>query len=159
MLDATSKAVEGIIKASLKIDEWDELPMLIAVHEDGANHMIAFSNEADPVESLALSSLILLKAREESPIVGLVFLVEGWSLNARDGLDVEEARAELAAAGKRFSDHPAAIEIKMFTAIDVDGIKAYCIERGSGAVEVDASEAMSGRVPDALRVLMMEVTA
>ena len=158
MLDTTIKALEAITKTSLKIDGWDEIPMLLVVCASGKQTLATL--DGDLFEMLATVGPKLREGVGDD-ITGLVLTNEGWGLStdAVGGTeaDLRAVQAELLLTGRRFADHPAAVEIKLFTAIDREGITAREIKRGDPEVKEPDGQA-GGRLIDHLKALFEEVT-
>lgn len=157
MLDTTIEALDFLVTTSQKRDEWDEIPMLMIVTASGKNTLAAL--DGDIFEML---ETVGSRLRESvgGDVTGLILTNEGWGLksDAAGVKDLQKEVAELHLTGRRFADHPAAVEIKIFTAIDREGIEARQVERGNPVVDI-RREGMSGRLVDHLKALFAEVTA
>lgn len=155
MLNTTTEALDFLVKTAQDLDQWDEMPMLMIVHESGKNTLAALAG-GDIFEMLAT-----VGPRLKRPgITGLVLTNEGWALKAPVAeIDVlQTVMEELHRTGRRFADDPRAIEVKIFTAIDREGVVGRQIKRGSPVAE-NAGEDMAGRMVVALKALFREVTA
>jgi hypothetical protein len=156
MLDTTTKALEAITKTALSIDEWDEIPMLLIVSASGKNTFAVL--DGDIYEMLATVGS-RLRESVGNDITGLVLVNEGWGLSSKvsETANLQAEVDELRRTGRRFADHPAAIEIKIFTAIDREGIEYRQIERGDSEARKPDGQ-MGGRMIGALKALFDEVT-
>lgn len=154
MRKSTITELDHVIAMSQSVNEWDELPMLFVVSEDGPVAMVVL--DGDIFEMLSTVGPELKKS--VSGVTGLILMNEGWALSSERTKDLEKVRRELYLSGRRFSDHPDAIEIKMFSALDDEGMVMRKIERGNPEPE-EMPDGAQGRVPDHLRTLLMELTS
>lgn len=170
MLDTTIEAAGHIIEASLRIDEWDEMPMLVVVLDNGHAGIIALAGDAEVPDQIPALVDPIKRQADGTKVIGLVLSTEAWSLSAKFTETDDEATKEAAQnalqievfklqlEGKRFSDHPDAVEVKTFALVDATGIEFRSIYRGSAEVRTQEGT-MTGRVPDALKALLAEVNA
>lgn len=160
MLQTTTEALDWAVETALKINEWDMVPMLLATRDTGVSEFVALAGD-DLFGMLATLGPVL--RREDSAVTGLILMNEGWGLSASrvEAGAMTNLRAEVAElrrTGRGFADHPAAVELKMFTAIDAEGVEVRKIERGnSEAQSTDGGAA--GQVIDLIKALFEEVTA
>lgn len=166
--------ITGLVEVSRQVDEWDQIPMLFVYQADpdGVKDFVAtimgLGFEGDPVVGLhAMVNAIQRGGRPplpaSTPILGMVLQNEGWGLRSED-IPHEEIEAWIA-AGKRYVDHPAAVETKIFTGVRNLGsgpvIKVeilntmYTRHEEADAPIVATTE---GRIPDVLRALFVAMT-
>lgn len=158
MQETTLKALDAMVKMAQEVNEWDEFPMLLVVQKSGPDSLVVLDGD-DVFEMLATVGPRLREGGLHD-VTGLVFANEGWALSSERVHDLKTVAAELRASGKSFSDHPDAVEVKIFTALDAEGLVMRQIERGNPEVqEMPAGGTTSGRMPDHLRALLMELTA
>lgn len=157
------KALDLMVEEGIESDEWDEMPTLLIMYGD--------DKENPSFALVALAGDIFESLRGVGPqlrgkldgVFGAILMNEGWGLSSEKlgkGVDIQKVAAELTASGKRYSDHPAAVETKMFYAIDGEGIEARHYQRGETAARnmSDGEGKVTGRVPDHLTALWLELT-
>ena len=166
MLDTTIEAINELIKASQTADQWDQMPILILLHADDSGSMVMMPQN-DPIGGMRTIPGYVNSGESgfsTSPIVGAVLYVEAWGLSADvsetgAGEKLAKEIADLKSRGLRYSDHPAAIEIKMFHAVDEQGHISRQIHRGSSEVITLPDTAKeSGRLVDYMTTMFMELT-
>jgi len=154
MLDTTIKALDGIARLSLDRGEWDETPMLALVtdKEEVIFMLLAGAGElhqilADLTEKMRDNLFPRDVILRGGNLTGLVLMSEGFKLSApKDEVNTLEAEFEaIKEMGMRVSDSPDAIEIKIFHAVDVEGVAMRSFDRGATEVN-DGSEVIGGRI-------------
>ena len=162
MKTKTLELLDDLITFAQRPDaEWDEPATLFLASDEGMLEIIILdNNEFDVYEMIYTIASQLHSLERKAPLTSAYLFTEAWSLRS-DGHPPEwlmEERDRLQAMGLRFADHPEAIELKTFAAIDAEGIVMRKITRGETGVE-EMPGAMSGRIPDALRFLLKEALA
>jgi hypothetical protein len=156
MLATTIKALDVLAQAALESEEWDEMPMLFVLNGEGEPEGIV-SLAGNPGEILPMVAESLRKTEFVGGVSGIILQVEAYSLSSKAVDNLELVRAQLAISGKRFSDHPAAVEIKTLWAVDAEGIEARIIERGNSSFVEPPKGTLSGSIPAALKVTLAEL--
>lgn len=161
-MSAVADARDLMIRASLATDEWDELPMIALVGEENVV-LVALAADDDidlPIMVAQLAIQIASGQFTDLPAntSGAVLMTEAWGLSSKikDKAKITKEIDKLKAEGKRFSDHPDAVECKLFMSIDKDGIEGFRIERGAGEAHVIAVE--EGRLVNALGSILEAVS-
>lgn len=156
--DVTLRFLEGFVHVAQKHSVWDELPMLMVLHGVDQQELVVVP-EGDLFDMLRdVAEALQEKIATAGPVTGLILMNEGWSIS-EDNAEAAQAVAEdLRRRGLGLADHPDAVEVKLFTAIDRKGVEVRKIERGIDKVQSLGSD-VTGRVVDYLTTLFMELTA
>ena len=159
-----AEMVADLVEMAVKEDAWDEMPMLVFLApEDEQSALVLLDNdtEMDTYEMVKSVILGLRSGQFQKPVkncIGVVLQTEGWALATDkttgkiDGKDLSTITAELHAAGKRFSDHPAAIETKILNSVDADGSTLFQLNRGETTAK-ELPTSASGRIPEVMAEL------
>ena len=159
----TIEALDAFIAVSLTRNEWDEMPMLMFVTEEQCT-IVVLSGLDDVPAALPMVAEAITRGSfpvQRGNVTGVIFFCEGWKLKGEPGKQ-EELRAEVEALremGRRYEDHPAAVESKIWTAVDAQSVIHRQFDRGSEGVEELDSEHLSGRVIDGLKMIFEAVSA
>lgn len=162
---AVNDALRRRLDEDVARDVWDEEPRLALIIETAAGD-IAFADVpvtsrtwgmAEPFQIIRLAALFTSEVGWGSllnpgdSLVGAVLFSEGWGVSS-DKPEAAAALMEWTKAGKRLVDHPLAVEVKMVSAVLVDG-SSVMLTYGRRGVELpDTKQAnVEGRIPDALR--------
>lgn len=155
MLDATIEAVKHITAIALdEIDTsegWDRPPLLVAHTSDGENNifLLAGADMFDILKALVAQKENLAWGVPGVTAENIALVYEGWALKASSGHDVNAIARQLQAEGKRFSDHPDAVETKGIMVIDHEGVLGWQLERGQDEF-TPLGSAPQGRLRDHL---------
>ena len=160
--------LEGLMEFELSRNEWDAIPMVFAVLNPGPEEPEKFRlsmfmldpdfwTKAPPaIMMMVMGEAIGIAGSPNPPleievgdeVLGVITFTEGWGVSGERNLPEDDLKDWLA-AGKGLSEHPLAVEVKMFTGITANG--SYSVNHARGDKESSTATAMEGRVPDAMR--------
>lgn len=157
MLDTTIEDLEMLGKVALESDEWDEMPTLVVVRENGDRELVGIADEIGLILPIVGG---ILKKQGTEKVRAIILCNEGWGIDSKrtssgDAKQVKKEIEELRAKGLKIADHPDAIEVKMFFAVDTEGCQLRQIERGKEQVDIIEGE-LDGRIFNMMRTLFLE---
>lgn len=161
--------IVDIATTMAEADEWDMEPLLMAVYapDDGTEQFKVtpfrfrqgFWNMAPPPILLGILAKAMTNPEAPPPpiahlpapeLVGLVFFCEGWALFSLD----KDTATEWTESGHQIVDHPAATEVKTWTAVMEDHTTGVMQPRHEELKPAEEGTVIGGEVADGLKALL-----
>lgn len=159
MLQNTLDQLHQIVEFSKKSNEWDEMPMLFVLTTKGTG-ICLLAGEMEVYQMVQMAGPQIREAGvlndPDMKVTGLILMAEAYALKSDKKTDplAEKLQEEVDALrdmGMRFGDHPSSVEIKMFYAIDNEGMASASFDRDGDTKETLGDGV--GRIPDAMQSL------